>query len=181
MDRLETARLVLRPFDEEDIDFVFDMYRRHEVRRFIGSGRVMIDRNEAVQQVQRWMVFDEADHGVWLIADRHDGTRFGAGLLKSLPASGPNEPLAPSGETEVGWHLHPDAWGRGIATEAARRMLKYAFGRRSDRVLAVTNPVNIASQAVARRIGMRDMGLTDAYYNTTCTLFRIRRTDFSSA
>lgn len=42
-------------------------------------------------------------------------------------------------------------------------------------MLAVTHPENVASQAVARRIGMRDEGLTDAYYDTTCALFRIDR------
>jgi RimJ/RimL family protein N-acetyltransferase len=38
-------------------------------------------------------------------------------------------------------------------------------------IVAVTNPDNVASQAVAERIGMTARGLTDRYYNTTCALF----------
>lgn len=174
---LETTRLVLRRFAADDVDFVLDMYSRWEVQRYIGrSPRLMASREEAVERVDRYAAWADAEpSGVWLIADRATGERFGTALLKGLLASGPVEPLAPSGETEIGWHLHPDAWGRGIASEAASRVLAYAFEAGLDHVLAVTNPENTASQAVARRIGMRDLGETDAYYNATCTLFRVDR------
>lgn len=170
---LHTERLFLRPFDDGDVDFVFDMYSRWDVQRFIGTPpRVLTNRMEAVEKIARYTALDRGGLGVWLIADRHTGARFGAALLKPLPASGAGEPLSPSGETEIGWHLHPDAWGRGIATEAAARVLRHGFDEGLVRVLAVTNPANGASQAVARRIGMRDEGLTKAYYDTTCALFR---------
>lgn len=177
MQDLETPRLRLRRFRPDDVDFVFDTYSRWDVQRFIGRvPRLMADRAEAIERVDRYAAWDEEEpKGIWLIADRKSGERFGTALLKDLPASGPADPLQPSGETEIGWHLHPDAWGRGIASEAAQRVLEYAFETGLDRVLAVTHPENTASQAVARRIGMRDEGLTDAYYNTTCALLRIDR------
>lgn len=177
MQDLETPRLLLRRFRPDDVDFVFDTYSRWDVQRFIGRvPRLMADRAEAIERVDRYAAWDEEEpKGIWLIADRKSGERFGTALLKDLPASGPADPLQPSGETEIGWHLHPDAWGRGIASEAAQRVLEYAFEAGLDRVLAVTHPENTASQAVARRIGMRDEGLTDAYYNTTCALLRIDR------
>ena len=61
----------------------------------------------------------------------------------------------------------------GIATEAATRVLGHA----SDlpRIVAVTHPDNEASQRVARRLGMRDEGLTDRYYDTTTRLFVLER------
>ncbi len=175
MIELETARLRLRRFDEGDVDFVFDMYARWDVQRFIGRvPRVMASRDEAVERVERYAAYDApGPDGIWLIADRATGERFGTALLKGIPASGPD--LLPSGETEIGWHLHPDAWGQGIATEAAARVLEHAFAGGLDHVLAVTNPDNAASQAVAQRIGMRALGLTDAYYSTTCALFRADR------
>ena len=92
-------------------------------------------------------------------------------LLKPIPASSPEDPLPASGDTEIGWHLHPDAWGFGYAAEAARRVLDYGFAAGLPEVVAVTYPENIASQAVARRIGMSPHGLTDRYYNTTFALF----------
>lgn len=90
-------------------------------------------------------------------------------LLKSIPASGTDG--APSGDTEIGWHLHPDAWGHGYASEAAARVLRFAFEAGLEKVVAVTNPANTASQSVCRRIGMRHKGQTDAYYDTICELF----------
>jgi len=176
MRELETPRLLLRRYRADDVDFVLDMYSRWEVMRYLGSApQVMSDRAEAAERVARWAAFDDGSNGVWLIADRASGDRFGTALMKGLPASGPTEPLSPSGETEIGWHLHPDAWGRGIATEAAGRVLQHAFDEGLDRVLAVTYPENAASQAVARRIGMRALGLTDAYYNVRSQLFRADR------
>jgi RimJ/RimL family protein N-acetyltransferase len=94
-------------------------------------------------------------------------------LLKSIPASGTGDPLQPSGDTEIGWHFHPAAWGRGYASEAASAVLAHAFARGLDRVVAVTHPDNAASQAVCRRIGMTPRGRTDAYYGVTCELFDV--------
>jgi RimJ/RimL family protein N-acetyltransferase len=76
-------------------------------------------------------------------------------------------------DIEIGWHLHPDAWGRGYASEAAAAVLGQAWHAGLSRVIAVTNPANVASQAVCRRIGMRHGGLTERYYDTTCELFEI--------
>lgn len=51
----------------------------------------------------------------------------GALLLKSIPASGNSLPLQPSGDTEIGWHFHPNYWGHGFATEPAAAALTHAF------------------------------------------------------
>lgn len=173
---LTTERLTLRPFTLDDVDFLFDMYSRWEVQRFIGrEPKVMTDRAEAIERARRLVELEYPVRGVWAITDTAVGRPHGALMLKDLPASGSTEPLQPSGDVEIGWHLHPDAWGRGYASEAATRVLAYAFAQGMPRVLAVTYPQNVASQRVALRIGMRDLGLTDAYYNTTCALFCIER------
>jgi RimJ/RimL family protein N-acetyltransferase len=172
----ETDRLVVRPWTAADADRVFDMYSRWEVQRFIGrEPKVMTDRAEAIERAQRLASLDHPVHGVWAITESGTGRPHGALLLKELPASGASEPLQPSGDIEIGWHLHPDAWGRGYATEAAQRVLRHAFDNGIPRVLAVTYPQNTASQRVALRIGMSDLGITEAYYNTTCALFGIDR------
>jgi len=100
-----------------------------------------------------------------------DAAPVGTILLQHVPASGPDESYVASGDTEIGWHFHPDAWGRGWATEAAAAVLAHGFARGLERVVAVTHRDNTASQAVCRRIGMTYRGTTDAYYGTTCELF----------
>ena len=56
---------------------------------------------------------------------------------------------------EIGWRLHPDFWGRGLASEGARAALDWGFGPGGmQEILAFTAATNLASQAVMRRIGM---------------------------
>ena len=83
-------------------------------------------------------------------------------------------PLEPSGDTEIGWHFHPDYWGHGYATEAAAAVLSYAFASGLEKVVAVTAPANKASQSVCLRIGMRHGGQTRRYYNALCELFEAK-------
>ncbi|WP_040159571.1 GNAT family N-acetyltransferase [Nigerium massiliense] len=179
MSTLRTDRLFLRPFEDGDVDFLLDLYSRPEVMRFIGDGSVQTTRAQAEQRLVRYRAVDDPVQGIWAITDAGSGDRYGTLLLKGLPASAPDRrPGAPrpeSGHIEIGWHLHPDAWGRGVATEAAAAVLGHAWSGGLSHVLAVTHPDNVASQAVARRIGMRDLGLTDAFYDTGTALFRVDR------
>lgn len=177
MQPLTSAHLRLREWTLDDADAVLDMYSRWEVQRFIGrQPRVMRDRDEAVATIVRWNGIDEPEHGIWAVEHAGTGRVLGTLLLKSIPASGTGEPLLPSGDTEIGWHLHPDAWGHGYATEAAATVLRHAFAVGLPTVVAVTYPENTASQAVCRRLGMEHLGQTDQYYDVRCELFSITAT-----
>jgi RimJ/RimL family protein N-acetyltransferase len=174
MRSLETERLRLRAWTDADVDFIFDMYSRWEVQRFIGLiPRVMADRSEAEAAVARWRSLDHPVHSVWAVERRKDGQLLGTVLLKPIPASSDRAPLPPSGDIEIGWHFHPDAWSHGYAPEAASRVLAHAFASGLDVVVAVTNTAHTASQAVAKRIGMSHRGQTTNYYNATCELYTV--------
>jgi RimJ/RimL family protein N-acetyltransferase len=80
-------------------------------------------------------------------------------------------------EVEAGWRLHPRAWGRGFATEAAQAALAAAFAHLDlDRVLALIDEGNDASVAVATRVGMRlDHTVADPHGpGTLCVYARMR-------
>lgn len=181
MPDLATDRFLLRRFTDADAPFLLDLHARPEVMRWIGTGAVQADPAQAADRAARYAALDHPVRGIWAIADRDGGALLGTLLLKGLPESA--APLAgddpaprdvpEEGETEIGWHLHPDAWGRGVATEAARRVLVHAAEGGLTRVLAVTNPANAPSQAVCRRIGMRPLGRTRGYYDKELELFRI--------
>ncbi|WP_272912524.1 GNAT family N-acetyltransferase [Arthrobacter sp. FW306-06-A] len=184
---LETERLILRPWHTDDAEFVLDLYSRWEVQRFIGNQpRVIVGMGDAVELIGKWRALDHPVHGIWAVELKtHPGLArpepsqpgsakpqlAGTLLLKSIPASGSELPLQPSGDTEIGWHFHPDHWGKGYATETARVVLDHAFARGLPRVVAVTNPANAASQRVCTRIGLSHRGQTDMYYNAVCELF----------
>lgn len=170
---LETGRLVLRPWGADDLAAVFDIYSRWEVVRYLGrTPAVLTEPAQAQASLARWAEIPGPVHGVWAIVPRGSSTPVGSALLKLLPLS---EGGAISVDTEIGWHLHPDAWGNGYATEAARGLLAHAWAGGLGRVFAVTYPENTASQAVCRRLGMTHLGSTDRYYDVTSELFRAIR------
>ncbi|MDA4827987.1 GNAT family N-acetyltransferase [Kocuria rhizophila] len=168
---LRTERLTLRGYDAAHAPFVLDLYSRAEVQWWLGDGTQRVRTlAEARQKIDRWNELhgDHPVHGVWLVSTR-EGEPLGTLLLKPIPDSGADT----AHDIEIGWHLHPRAWGHGYATEAARGVLEHTFSAGVTRVVAVTHPANQASQAVCRRLGMRSLGLSRAYYDAECALFEI--------
>lgn len=167
-------RVALRRWTEADVDVVLDLYSRWEVQRYLGtSPRVMESRDEAHQAVERWRAAAEDPFGVWAVVVLDEKRAAGSVLLKPLPLSGPDRLL--SKDIEIGWHLHPDYWGHGYASEAAGLLLEKAWAHGLAEVHAVTYAENLASQAVCRRLGMEHRGTTDRYYDIACELFTVRR------
>jgi RimJ/RimL family protein N-acetyltransferase len=164
---LRTPRLVLRSWESGDVDAFYDLYSRWEVMRRLGAHprRVLAGIDEARTRIERWQATEAPPLGLWAIVPTGASAPVGTVLLLPLAdADGPTD------EVEIGWHLHPDHWGRGLATEAAAALLKEAA---LPRVLALTDPDNERSQAVARRLGMADEGLTDRWFGTTTRQFAI--------
>jgi RimJ/RimL family protein N-acetyltransferase len=78
-----------------------------------------------------------------------------------------------SGDVEVGWHLHPDSWGHGYATEAARAIVERGFGLGAPEIYAVTYIGNEASQAVCRRLGMTHLGRLRRWYDMELEVYHL--------
>jgi RimJ/RimL family protein N-acetyltransferase len=173
---LRTPRLVLRNWDEADLAAYFDIYSRWEVVRWLGSHprRALTDLDQARTGLARWQAMQaavSAPYGLWAIVpqpgDQRQPGPVGTVLLLSL-----HDDAGPTTEVEVGWHLHPGYQGRGYATEAAAALLGAAAQAGLAAVLALTDPDNLASQAVAGRLGMADEGLTHRWYGITAHQYR---------
>jgi RimJ/RimL family protein N-acetyltransferase len=170
----ETERLVLRPWTQTDDDVarLFDIYSRWEVARWLGSVPKPLEAlDQARAVVERWAARCEPDGrlGVWATQVRRTGVIAGTTLLVELPdATDGTRP----GAVEVGWHFHPDSWGQGYATEAARGALRHGFAYGLSEIYAVVRPDNEPSLAVCRRLGMTALGRTDRWYGTELEAFR---------
>ncbi|GAA3620207.1 GNAT family N-acetyltransferase [Marihabitans asiaticum] len=157
---LRTERLRLRPFTEADAPFVLAGHQSEGLRRFIPS-QVLDDPSEVPARIERFQRFDDDPVlGVVAVERLADGAPVGLVMLQPIP---PSEGVDRA-DIEIGWRGHPEHAGRGYITEAAATVLDHALAT-LPRVLAVTHPDNVASQAVCRRIGMADRGLTDDYYD----------------
>jgi RimJ/RimL family protein N-acetyltransferase len=164
VEELTTARLRLRAWTTapRDLDRLTDIYSRDEVSRWLGGTPSV----PPAELVARWAAVHELDarFGCWAI-ERPDGVVAGTVLLKPLPNG--------VGEVEVGWHLHPDSWGHGYATEAARAVIERGFDAGLPEVYAVVRPGNTASLAVCARLGMQPLGLFRRWYDVELEAFRL--------
>jgi RimJ/RimL family protein N-acetyltransferase len=160
---LETERLIIRPWTTEPADLIRlgDLYSRPEVSRFLGP--LLGYPDELVARWQDRMIGDRRQI-VAAMEVRATGVVAGTVLYKPLPGEH---------HMEVGWHLHPDSFGRGYATEAGRAVVERGFRLGVPEVFAVVRPDNRKSQAVCRRLGMRHLGRTGRYYDLVLELFHL--------
>jgi RimJ/RimL family protein N-acetyltransferase len=171
---LRTERLLLRNWEEPDLPAFFDLYSREDVIRWLGRHprRALATAQEARERMQRWHDAERGlgpPLGLWAIVPIAFSGRQPVGTIPLLPLADDD---GPTGLTEVGWHLHPDHQGRGLATEAAQAILVVAAEAGIEQVLAMTDLDNIPSQAVAARLGMDDEGTTQRWFGLTSRQFR---------
>jgi RimJ/RimL family protein N-acetyltransferase len=152
---LETERLRLRMFRDDDLDAYAPIVADPEVMRYLGDGQPL-DRVGAWRQMA-WMVGHWAlrGYGLWAVEERATGALIGRiGFI--FPEGWPG--------FELGWVLARPYWGKGYATEGARRALAYAFGELGrDHVISLIYPANTASIRVAERLDETLQGRTVLY------------------
>lgn len=172
LDRISTERLVLRPWAEADAEAALAIYSDDSVWPWLGADPAPCpDLEAALARVRRWATLGDTPLGsgplgFWAIEAPGIGEispdPCGSVILLALPRSDG----APSTAVEIGWHLHPAAWGRGIATEAALALLERARAAGLEQVHAVVRPDNVRSVAVCERLGMTNLGRTTEWYGT---------------
>ena len=150
--KLETDRLLLRWFREEDFPEFLAMSTDPEVMKFLGGKpQTEIEAWKSMAAFMGHWYF--RGYGVWAVEEKSSGKLIGRiGLMN--PAGWPG--------FELGWTLARDAWGKGYATEGARRALAYAFteiGR--DHLISCIDPGNLNSIKVAERLGETVEGETE--------------------
>jgi RimJ/RimL family protein N-acetyltransferase len=163
---VETERLIVRPWHPDEADRLFDVLSRMDVVRGLGpSARPLKERAEAVALIERWTAGYGGGPtlGAWAIIERSSAVPAGTVLLRPAPDG--------DGEIEIGWSLHPDSWGKGLATEAASAVLGRAFAAGLQEVWTSVLPDNDRSAAVCRRIGTRLLGLSSRWYHEPGLIF----------
>jgi RimJ/RimL family protein N-acetyltransferase len=148
---LETERLVLRRFTDDDVDNLVELDGDPDVMRFITGGRATPRREIEDEVLPAFLGYYErfAGYGFWAAIEKSTG-RF-VGWFHFRPAQG-----APAGEVELGYRLRKSAWGKGYATEGSRALIEKGFADLDvRRVVAFTMVVNGASRRVMEKAGLR--------------------------
>jgi [ribosomal protein S5]-alanine N-acetyltransferase len=143
---LQTSRLLLRPFHEEDVDAMAELFANPDFMRF--SLGVFTERKQTVTFIEKVMDWDRTSMpSQFAVVPRGEDTVIGyCGFY--------HHPEVP-GEVEIGYRLHPDYWNRGLITEAARAVRDHGFQDwKLPRVISLIHPKNIPSRRVAEKNGM---------------------------
>jgi RimJ/RimL family protein N-acetyltransferase len=174
---LTTERLTLRPWRVEDARAAVDVYGHHEVTRWLSPDMDQVPDFAAMRLLlQQWIAENArlaAPAGRWAIERNHDQQVIGGAILLPLPPG--NEDM------EIGWQLHPDAWGNGYASEATHALATWAFNHDVAEIFAVVRPGNARAAATVRHNGMHWVGETSKYFDTDLQVFRLRRADLDRA
>ena len=151
MAEIETERLLLRHWRDQDLDAYARICADTEVTRYLGRGP--LSREQSRQQLTRFAAhWQRWGYGLWAVEEKVSGMLVGRiGLIHHEEwHEGEGER-----EVEVGWMLERSRWGRGLATEGALASLGYGFGVLGlARVISIVQPANAASRRVMEKCGL---------------------------
>jgi len=144
---LVTERLILRYQQRSDVPALVDLWADPDVTRYLGGPRDREWLESVFEETAEEPYAEECD--LWPVVERATGRVVGhCGLLEKEVEGTP--------EIELTYVFARFAWGRGYATEMGRALKDYAFEElRLQRLIALIEPENVASERVARKIGMR--------------------------
>ena len=149
---VRTERLLLRQWRDDDVEPLAKIYAQPEYIRFMHA-KTLEQTREQIERFRRLWAEEGLAH--WAAESLETGDLVGRiGLLRHH-----DWPLEAS-PVEVGWTLHRDWTGRGLATEGGRAAVGLWREMLVDdaSILSITTPANVRSQAVMGRLGFTERG-----------------------
>jgi ribosomal-protein-alanine N-acetyltransferase len=148
MDVIETERLIFRHLSVEDAEDLHRVYANPDTMKFMGQGSASVEetRGHIQQHIEKY--YNNYGFGLWATVLKENNSLIGrCGLLY--------QDIEGTKDLELAYLLDSNYWGQGLATEAARSIIKIGFDRyHFKRIIAVINPQNTASIRVAEKVGM---------------------------
>jgi [ribosomal protein S5]-alanine N-acetyltransferase len=158
---LETGRLWLRPAAEADLDELWALWIDPQVRQFLWDDAI-IERDRARDTILEFASLAPLGLGLWTVLPR-TGSQTVIGCAALAPVSTAAEYYPPcAGAVEPLIALAPRMWHQGFAIEILRALVDYATKTaRVDRLVAVTDVPNVASDRLLQRAGFIVCAETD--------------------
>ena len=145
---LQTPRLILRSFREEDVDAMARLFANPDFMRF--SLGVFTERKQTLAFLEKIMAWDRASlPSQFAVVPGGEKPLIGYCGFFYHPEDGIED-------IEIGYRLNPDYWNRGLITEAARAVRDHGFRDwKLSRVISLIHPENAPSRRVAEKNGMK--------------------------
>lgn len=143
---LKTERLIIREFNREDLKALASFLGNAQVMEFSIDGPLSLEKTNEMLEKRILAHYAEYGFGLWALI--YGGAVIGfAGLIMQMIDG---EQLV-----ELGYRLDPGYWGKGLASEAAAAIAKYAFEElKLKEIISIIDASNTRSIAVAKRLGM---------------------------
>lgn len=146
--QLETQRLILREFHQEDLHQLAPILTNPKVMKFSPTGILSVSQVQA--KIDSFITsYKEFGFGKWAVIFKDSNQLIGyCGIAV--------EQIDKVDEREIGYRLDPKFWGRGLATEAALKTLQYGFEQlKFPYILGIVERKNVASVRVLKKLGMK--------------------------
>ena len=143
---IESERLLLRKFSLNDIEAVYQFNSNVELHRYTGD-EIINSRQRAEQIIKDIWLKDYTNYGYgrWALIYKPENKIIGFAGLKYL---------AEIGETDIGYRILPQYWGKGLVSEISKQIILYGFNELNlKRIIGIAMPENIASFKVLEKIG----------------------------
>lgn len=170
---ITTERLVLRPFRTEDAQALTAILEQDGVLKYFPSS----GEPPTIEKTQRFIArqqrgWEEMDYAWWAVEERSSGDLLGWSGLQYLPETD---------ETEIGYLLRVESWGRGLATEGAIEGIRFGFETAGlAEIIGLAHPENVASRRVLEKIGMAFDKETE-YFEMAVARYALRREAYDLA
>ncbi len=181
---LYTERLHIRPLTMDDVDLSVELFTDKDITQYAGGVKsvddIKADMPKFVARAGLGCI------GVWCILDKKTDEKLGSIALVPMPIdtdfvdwSALKEDDIPKSDIEIGYFFTKPAWGKGYATEAAKRILQFAFvDSPLTEIVATFDDPNVSSRHVLLKSGFRDRGRRYCYAEDNCPDFRITRKEW---
>ena len=153
MKRLETDRLVIRELELGDSAFMLDLLNQPSFIRFIGDRGVetLEDASTYIQE-RALAAYEKNGFGPFAVELKTEGRVIGIVSLLDRDELD---------HVDIGFAFLPDSWRQGFATEATSAVMDFAFQDLGlEKIIAITQPDNIASIKTLDKMGLSFAGMT---------------------
>lgn len=165
----ETPRLIARFLNEKDFSDIWRLQSNPEAMRYIRTPET--DPEAVRERLQKWAQYAQASPGLGVFAIEIKEKNAFAGYCTARHVDYNPD----TGEFEIGYALLPEFWGQGLVSELVPHLAAYLFKvSGTPKIVAFTDPENIASQKVLLKNGFRTIGRRFVYDSENVE-FELRR------
>lgn len=145
---LHTPRLLLRQWRKSDLPYFAKMNSNPRVMEYFPNLLTEEESNALAEKLSD--IISERGWGLWAMEEKSSNRFIGFTGLHEVSKDLPFSPAI-----EIGWRLLDEFWGKGFATEAAKKVLEFAFRElQLEEIVSFTSIINIKSEAVMKRLSM---------------------------